>query len=344
MVVTVSTVWEELGLVERWVQHNLASGVDHMLVFLDRPHQPGQAEVREFLEAHPHVTVVAAGPQWWAGKRPRNLNYRQSIHANVAAVLLAEAPEVEWVFHIDVDEVAHVDRTVLAQVPHHEVAVVLETLEAVSTYDGEGWETRFKSIPDENLLHLLFTLGTIPKPKMGGLIHGHTRGKSGIRTGRGVQLGVHSATVRETGEPAPAYRHPKLRLLHHYSTSGAQLQEKVARYVAAGDMSMGSRKERMIRSVLGLDALGLPPEQYRALHRRVYGALLADRVEELEELGLLTHIDAGAGTHRPRLLPARAKERLERGLEQLRGADKSPFDPYPEGYTHHTAISFEAPD
>ena len=61
MLIAVSTVMDTVEHVRRYVAGNLAGGADHVVVFLDRPRGAGQAEVAEFLDAHPQATCVRAG-------------------------------------------------------------------------------------------------------------------------------------------------------------------------------------------------------------------------------------------------------------------------------------------
>ena len=75
--------------VQRYVDGNLAGGVDHLVVFLDAPDDAATPEVRAWLEAHPHVTCVVTDDAWWTDKRPEQLNTRQRINANVVKALLS---------------------------------------------------------------------------------------------------------------------------------------------------------------------------------------------------------------------------------------------------------------
>ena len=113
MIVTASTVKDSPENLRTFVARNLAGGVDHLAVFVD----DGDAEVVAALAAEPHVTPVAATGEWWQGKRPVQLNARQRINANVLKTLLLPLGGVEWIFHIDADEVLLVDAEALAALP-----------------------------------------------------------------------------------------------------------------------------------------------------------------------------------------------------------------------------------
>ena len=59
----VSTIKDSPDHVRRYVEGNLAGGVDHLVVFLDAPSDDEQDEVLALLSEHPRVSVVRAGAQ-----------------------------------------------------------------------------------------------------------------------------------------------------------------------------------------------------------------------------------------------------------------------------------------
>ena len=130
MLVTASTILDTPANVRRFVADNLASGVDHMVVFLDDPAAPGQDQVADALAGIPTSRASARARDWWAGDRPQGLNVRQRINANWARELLAPFDWAEWLFHVDGDEVVALDREALAAVPAGTDAVWLTPLEA----------------------------------------------------------------------------------------------------------------------------------------------------------------------------------------------------------------------
>ena len=112
MIATVSTVKDTLANVQRFVRGNLAGGVDHMVILLDGP----DPEVEEWLAGQDHVTHVVADDAWW-GRRPPNINDRQRLGANLVKAVLTVVPGVDWLFHVDADEICQIDRAAIATVP-----------------------------------------------------------------------------------------------------------------------------------------------------------------------------------------------------------------------------------
>src|SRR3954453_610754 len=95
-----STVMDSPQHVRRYVAGNLAGGVDHLVVFLDKPRGPQQDEVDALLDAHPAVPCVRAGKDWWAGDRPRELNEHHPFNPNVTkAALVLLGPPGDFLFH-----------------------------------------------------------------------------------------------------------------------------------------------------------------------------------------------------------------------------------------------------
>ncbi len=327
MLVTATTVLDTPTNVRRFVADNLASGVDHLLVFLDAPGAPGQDEVRDHLEQHPHVTPVVTDRTWWHGSRPDRLNVRQRINVNVALALLEDLDEVDWVVHVDGDEVVHIDPAALAAVPAATPSLRLTPLEAVSTMHPVRRPTSFKRLLDEDDLHLLTVLGVLDRPTNQAYFHGHVLGKSGVRPGSGLRLTLHEP-VTPDGERLPRtarHEHPALRVLHYDAVSGEEFVRKWRTMAAAGPVALRPDRALMARALRCLVGKDLPDDVASDYLARVYAATTQDDVRTLEDLRLLEHVDPSAGDHRPTTFSPAAAARVEARLEELRGAPKRPF-------------------
>ena len=195
MLFTASTVKDTLPNVRRFVAGNLAGGVDHS----SSSWTPLTRRCAPSSTAHPHVTCVRTDKSWWHGERPDQLNVRQRINANVVKALLSVVDGADWLFHIDADEIAQIDRAALARVPADTRVVRLAPLEAVSRKHWDGDPTWFKRLLGKDDLILLQTLGVLDKPSNGAYFHGHVDGKTGIRPGLDLWLTLHH-TVDERGE------------------------------------------------------------------------------------------------------------------------------------------------
>jgi hypothetical protein len=325
MLVTASTVKDSPENVRFFVEANLASGVDHLFVFLDAPGQPDQREVAGYLDEHSHVTCIrAGGQQWWLGDRPANLNTRQRINANWTRAVLEPLGWAEWLFHVDGDEVVVVDRDALAAVPADSDAVWLAPLEAVSQLRPGGRPTRFKRLLDDADLNLLHVLGVLAEPTNQDYFHGHVMGKSGVRPGSGLGLTLHDA-ISPDGRQQDRHRDDRLRLLHYDATSGEEFVRKWTALAAAGPARYRASRQPTARAMKSLISRDLPAATREKYLRRVYELTVQDDVETLDELGLLEEVDPLRGTHSPRALTAPEAAALAARVEELRAEPKGRY-------------------
>lgn len=323
MLLTASTIKDTLPHVQRFVTGTLAGGADHLVVFLDA----GDPEVRAWLDEHPHVTCVRTDKSWWQGERPAELNVRQRINANVVKALASLVDGVEWVFHVDGDEVLQVDRDALAAVPASTRVVRLAPLEAVSQREWDGDPTWFKTLLGKGDLTLLHTLGVIDRPSNGALFHGHVDGKSGVRPALDVWLTLHHG-VDADGEELASARDDRLRLLHYESFSGEDFVRKWTSILAAGPMAnFRPAREPTAVALQALIGKDLTPEQARPYLMRIFERTTLDDLDTLRDLGLLVEVDPRAGTHVPGPWAPGGLERFEELLERVATEDKRVFHP-----------------
>ncbi|MDP3893862.1 glycosyltransferase family 2 protein [Nocardioides sp.] len=323
MIVTASTVKDTLPNIERFVAGNLANGVDHMFVFLDAP----DPEVRGFLDSHEHVTAVRTDKTWWHGERPHQLNDRQRINANVVKVLLSCLDWAEWLFHIDADEIALIDRAELARVPAEQRVVRLEPLEAVSQMTWEGDPTYFKRLLGKGDLTLLQTLGVLERASNGDYFHGHVDGKVGLRPCLDLWLTLHQVVDADRNQ-VDAATGAGLQLLHYESWSGDDFVRKWTSILAAGPLAnFRPAREPTAVALQTLIKKGLSEEQTRPYLMRIFERTTLDDLETLRDLDLLEEHRPLEGTHTPAALPTDARETMEGLLARLHAEPKQPFRP-----------------
>jgi hypothetical protein len=332
MFFTASTVKDSLENVEFFVTANLASGVDHMFVFLDAPGDPDQKAVAARLAQHPHVTCIRTRKRdWWSDGRPRSLNVRQRTNANWTREVLAPLPWAEWLFHIDGDEVACLDRDALASVPDDLDGVWLSPWEGVSEWAPARRPTQFKRLLDEAELNLLHVLGAIPEPSNQAYFHGHVLGKSGVRPRSGLGLTLHDA-VSDDGRRQPRYEDPRLHVLHYDAPSGEEFVRKWTALARAGPTRYRRSRSGPARAIRTLLAHDLPDETRAKYLRRLYELTTRDDVDVLVELGLLVESDPVAGGPTARTLSDDQAKALAARVAELSSSPKAPFfidDPEP---------------
>lgn len=327
MIVTVSTVKDSLENVQQFVRGNLASGVDHMFLFLDA----GDAAVEEWLSTQPHVTFVVTDKSWWQGERPQLLNRRQCINANLARSLVSLTDWAEWIFHIDADEVARIDRAAVAEVGPHRPVVGLAPLEVVSELEPAGRPTRFKRLLEDDELQLLVTLGLLEEPTNSLYFRSHIAGKVGVRPCLDLWLKFHSA-VDQDGTRLQAVRGDDLTLLHYESFSGAEFVRKWTNMVTSGpSMHFGSHRMKIATALKVIVTSDLPSGVKEKYLTEIYRTHMEDAVETLSDLRLLVETDPLRGGHVPQRLDDAEHALLKARLEGLRDVSKKQFLPTPGG-------------
>ena len=270
MLLTVSTVKDSVDNVAFFVAANLAAGVDHMFVCLDAPAEPEQRDVAASLADHPHVTCLPTTRRdWWAEQRPAGLNVRQRANAGWVRAVLEPFGWAEWLFHVDGDEVAWLDREALAAVPSGTDAVWLPPWEAVSQWQGEERPRSFKRLLDDADLTLLQVLGRIPEATNQAYFHGHVMGKSGVRPASGLSLTLHDA-VTPDGAKVERHEDPRLKVLHYDAPSGEEFVRKWTALAHAGPARYRASRAPVAKALRSLVARDLPDDVRARYLREIY--------------------------------------------------------------------------
>jgi hypothetical protein len=326
VILSVSTVKDSLPNVEKFVRRNLAGGVDHLVVCLDAE----QPDVQDFLTAHPHVTCVATHRGWWHGRRPTRLNRRQNANANVVAQLVARLGWVDWLIHLDGDEVVDLDTEELGRLDPQARVVTLAPLEAVTgTPYGED-AVLFKRLLDGDELQLLYLLGLVVEPDNGAYFRGHVSGKRGLRPAADLQVGIHWVLDGDGSviEPVSSDRQ---RVFHFESATFEEFERKwEALLTSGGVVTQRGSRAAVGSAIAALRATGLVSEEARPYLRRIYDRV-ADDVPTLLDLRLLERVDPDGRSRSPQPLPPGGREAMLHLLDRLRPLDKEQFAPSRRG-------------
>jgi hypothetical protein len=326
VILSVTTLKDSLANVSKFVSRNLNGGVDHVVVFLDAE----QPEVAEFLTAHPDVTCVPAYGDWW-DVRPDNLNQRQATNSGMVSRLLEGYAWADWVFHIDGDEVVHLDLDALAAVdPSHQV-VRLAPWEAVARLHPEHDPTSFKRLLDDDQLQLLCTLGVLGRAHNKAYFRGHIAGKLGARPSRHVALAIHKAWTGDR-EEVPVVDDGRQHVLHYESPNGDEFVRKwLALLSSGGTFRQRGARVPLTQSLTALLDLGLGEAETSHFLEEIYQRYAVDDVETLDRLGVLEHVDADLPRPARPDFPASAKDDLRALLERVELVPKRQFRPMRPG-------------
>ncbi len=322
--IAVSTIKDSPDHVRRYVEGNLAGGVDHLVVFLDAPSDEAQDQVLADLETHPRVSVVRAGGAWWGGQRPRELNVRQCINANVTRQVLAGLGVGRgWLLHVDGDEVVRVDRDALGRVPEDTVALRLAVREAVSSSGWSGQPTSFKAELDDDDLALLHGLGVIDEPSNQVWIRGHVMGKSAVRIEAERFLTLHKV-ARADRSHEPGLEDEAWLVFHYESYSLEDFCRKWTAMVGSGPRAAYRAERRQTaRTLRDLISRGLEPDALQRQLERFYRREIEEDLATLRDLRVVSEVDPlqplpGAPVP-PGAVPV---AELETALEEWRGRPK----------------------
>jgi hypothetical protein len=323
MIFTVSTVFDTPENVQQFVERNLAAGVDHMFIFLDRR----QPRVLRYLKGNPHTTPVPTQDGYWGGRHPPSLNVRQTANANLVRVLLAAFGWAQWLFHLDGDECPDMNRDRLLSLGPELRVVSLQTMEAISVPGGET-HTRFKRQLDTGELALLQILGVIPRPDNASYFNGHAHGKVGIRPTLDFNLHIHRARDVD-GEIVEPYTADDMRLLHYDAISLEAFVQKWTTHAAAEqDSVFGRKKARILAAVRSVQRNPNLGDEDRARYiRLIYERTVQDDVALLDELGYVVVPEPARHSHTPTLLSDAQSSSMHTLLLQLCEADKRYFRP-----------------
>jgi hypothetical protein len=318
VLLTVTTAKDSLDNIQRFVTANLAGGADHLIIFLDA----GDQEVEEWLASRPEVTFIVCDKSWWQGHRPGILNVRQRVNANLARMVLSTIEWVDWLFHVDADEVLWVDRSVVDQVPGDHVAVRLTPREvATDSVDAHGGAS-FKRLLEQPELDLLFALGVLAEPTNKLYFRSHIVGKVGVRPDLDHAMKIHNITDA-TGRIVRHYQHPDLQVLHYESYDRAEFVRKWQAMIGSGPgIHFGKYRMPIASGLKALLAKELDPTISAKYLSQIFERHMRDQVEVLGDLGLLRHVDPTTGPHQPALMTDGQRSSVKEAFERMRAEDK----------------------
>jgi len=323
LICTVSTVRDTTANVVRFVDRNLAAGVDHMFLFLEGSPDELRETSHALQDYSSYATPVRVGPRYWNPKRPAGLNQRQVTNASFVNCLLAPFPAAQWLFHIDGDECLDIDRDHLLALPPDVPCVRLQTREAVSRAVWDGEVDLFKRQLDHEELCLLTVLGVISGPANGRYFHGHLMGKPGLRPDVDLRPRIHKVLDHNDVEIQP-HEHDALHVLHYESYSGEEFVRKWLAHLSSGPTpKFGAAKDQLRAAITAvLRTPVLTEEQKHDLLHELYLRRVEDDLPTLDRLGLLVTPDPARHRHRPNKFTREDAKSVRQLIELLRRVDK----------------------
>ena len=290
----VLTANEPLALVETNVRWHLATGAEVVFVFLDDPNDPSQNALR----AIPNCSVHLCDDSYWNEAKPKNGRppsqmRRQTINANWAQ----SRCDLDWLFHIDADEFIWQSGDLRAELSDHDdpsTELNLPVFERIFPIERQQslFDGAFRASSDLTPDQAATIFGSFePLMKRGQYSHG--AGKSGVRVGDGLRLGVHNAT--RTGPGGQQRRAGKrvsetARLLHFDGVTPLHWMMKALRYrQTSPEVQAKVLQSHRVAQIRWMMDRSETMEALRQAHRSMF-ALTDERRSKLGALGLLHEI------------------------------------------------------
>ncbi|MEL7466490.1 MAG: FkbM family methyltransferase [Pseudomonadota bacterium] len=226
----VATIKEDEAQTEVFIAHHLAIGASEIHVYFDDPEDPSYAKVKDL----PGVRATLCDDAHWKSERPDAHQFRQIANANAAY----QASEVDWLAHVDGDELILCDAGVTAALSEIDGDAECIRMPSIEPFRMEG-ETEprvFRSAlpPDKKGQRIgAAAYGDEYRNTNGGLI-GHLYGKAFARTGM-AGGGFHLHVMTRYGKRVRrAETSNVLKLAHFVSWDEEKWRASLARRFATG--------------------------------------------------------------------------------------------------------------
>ncbi|CUH50642.1 glycosyltransferase family 2 protein [Shimia marina] len=222
----VATIKAPAQEILNFAAHHLELGAQHIWIYLDAPNP----EVKPFLKAHPQVTPVSTGENYWIkarGKTPPMHQVRQSFNARHA---YQRAQHVDWLLHCDVDEFLFSERAIgdqLAALPATCLSARVRPAEALSNPDGSADPLYFKSFIEDKAARRRIVAEVYPTfaPYLKNGFVSHVAGKMFVRTGQeDMRLKIHNVFQGEQQNPGQQAL-TDMTLLHVHTAGWAHWEQ-----------------------------------------------------------------------------------------------------------------------
>jgi hypothetical protein len=290
-VAVVTTLRASAAVVRAFVAYYLNSGVEHLFLYFDDPHDAvastlgglSNVIVQVCTEAHYARMGVAVGAA---------IEERQRANAN-EALERARGDGIDWLIHVDSDELVHAERGIaraLSRVPPNVDVVTFSLLEAVPSrheYELPFREISAFRVPARRVRRIMARLlGCGPALFRGEYLRGHYASKSAVRVRAPslARMDIHAPT------PVPSRQlttvvSVEIALLHFESCGFSEWASKWARRFDGTATQQLMRRNRRRQGQLYRSAVGSPRALARAFERLYF---IPARIQwRLRRLGML---------------------------------------------------------
>jgi hypothetical protein len=277
-----STIKAPRSLTDVFVRHYLNLGCNVIYIFFD---DPAVTELDEGLFNDPRVRVQVCTEEYWVSattiypagwrkSRHSSLMHRQGVNLSTC---LSIANEVEWLLHVDVDELlnSHVDISqLLSETPNNLYAIGAKPYEAIYKADRNKTDPFdacfFKSSVSDSthIVSKIYESKILPSSRG---FWGHSIGKSFIRVGEPIDQVSPHVPKPLNKSLCPVFYSRTVELLHFEALTFDLFLSKQTARISSPDNSIGIASIRRKRLALldsiarskGMDGL---QELYEKMH------------------------------------------------------------------------------
>ncbi|SMC72413.1 glycosyltransferase family 2 protein [Primorskyibacter flagellatus] len=306
----VSTVKAPLEQILDFAAWHLDLGAHRLFLYLDDP----DPEAISVLKAHPKIRVTACDASYWAKKvqRPAKHQARQSLNARDA---FNRNTQVDWLAHIDVDELLHPVKPLAEQLhalPADCMTARIRPVEALAPGTGTAdGETAFKAFHIDQKARQAASERCFPtwgRYLSGGFLS-HVAGKLFIRTSlQDPRIKIHNVIANGIENPGEQPL-PDTDLLHLHAPSWQDWQRTYRFRLQRGSYRAELKPQvRSVAQMPNLHDLFTPIEAtegkagLRAFYEEVCTAH-APLCQNLQDEGLLRRLHLDLATRRARHFP-----------------------------------------
>lgn len=197
----VATIKAPTAEIMEFCAHHLELGAHRLFIYLDDDNQ----QAFDILSAHPKIRPIMTDADYWQKLGMKRRGKHQSRQFENARHAYGRAQDVEWLTHIDVDELLWPDRDlaqILAALPYKCLCARVRPYEALA--GGEGPETHFKGFSIKQPKRKRETAAIYPSfgAHLNGGFLSHVAGKMFYRTGiADLKVQIHNVFVNDQMNP-----------------------------------------------------------------------------------------------------------------------------------------------
>lgn len=274
-IASVTMVKAPLAQIQYFVDYHLKLGVDLMIFFFDDPND----ETHLHFKDNPKVLTIVSNQAYWTEQhqceRPTSSTTRQRKVA-LHAMEIARSKNIEWITHIDVDELINTPKSqfkqILAQTKLDVIKYDLfEAIPEKLAYKSIFEPTLFRRKPKRRL-HQRIAKALCPEVYFfREFFRAHKHSKVIVRlAAKHINIDIHCAYTIEDDQMYPDYFEDGITLLHYDSIGVENWKQKFDWRIdkSTDKTDRGAKREYILSKYIEAKAVG--PQAIEKLYKDIY--------------------------------------------------------------------------